>query len=108
MDRPEMAKKYENPMTHRGGRRRVRRPDPGASGGGWPGNFTGEVTSPLLLLPGQCVCKGGGRNSLPRPKPVWPKNGSKRPSSGSIGFGEFSRVLEFKMSVLRARVLFGT
>ena len=25
----------------------------------------------------------------PRPKPVWPKNGSKRPSSGFTGFGEF-------------------
>ena len=54
----------------------------------------------LLLLPGQHVCKGGGRNRLPQPKPVWHKNGSKRPSSGFTGFGEFSRVLEFKMSVL--------
>ena len=49
----------------------------------------------LLLLPGRRVCKGGGRNRLPRPKPDWPENGSKRPSSGN-----FSRVLELKMSVL--------
>ena len=33
MGRPGMAEKYENQMTNRGGRRRVRRPD--------PGNFTG-------------------------------------------------------------------
>ena len=43
----------------------------------------------VLILPGRRVCKGGGRNLLPRPKPDWPKNGSKRPSSGSTGFGEF-------------------
>ena len=54
----------------------------------------------ILLFPSWLVCKGGGRNRLPRPKPVWLKNGSKRPSSGSTGFREFSRVLEFKMSVL--------
>ena len=36
MGRPGMAEKHQNPTTHRGGRRRVRRPDPGASGGGWP------------------------------------------------------------------------
>ena len=34
MGRPRMAEKYENLVTHRGGRRRVRRPDLGASGGG--------------------------------------------------------------------------
>ena len=36
MGRPGMAGKQQNPMTHCGGRRRVRRPDPGASDGGWP------------------------------------------------------------------------
>ena len=46
MGRPGMAGKYENPVTHRGGRLHIRRPDPGASGGSWPGNFTGEVASP--------------------------------------------------------------
>ena len=64
------------------------------------GKFYRRGRLTLLLLPGWRVCKGGGRNHLPRPKPVLPKNGSKRPSSGSTGFGEFSRVLEFKMSVL--------
>ena len=43
----------------------------------------------VLILPGQRMCKGGGRNRLPRSKPDWPKNGSKRPSSGSTGFREF-------------------
>ena len=54
----------------------------------------------MLLLHGRRVCKGGGRNRLPRPKPDWPEKGSKRPSSGFTGLGCFSRVLELKMSVL--------
>ena len=36
MGRPEVVEKWENPVTHCGGRRRVRRPDLGASGGGSP------------------------------------------------------------------------
>ena len=32
MGRPEMAEKHKNPATQVGGRRRLRRPDPGASG----------------------------------------------------------------------------
>ena len=57
---------------------------------GWKFYRRGRLA--LLLLPGLRVCKGGGgggggRNRLPRPKPVWPKNGSKRPSLGSTGFG---------------------
>ena len=36
MARPEMAEKHKNPATQGGGSRRVSRPDPGASGGGWP------------------------------------------------------------------------
>ena len=36
MGRPEVVEKWENPVTHRGGRRRVRRPDPRASDGGSP------------------------------------------------------------------------
>ena len=43
----------------------------------------------VLLLLGQCMYQGGGRKRLPRPKPDWPKNGSKRPSSRSTGFGEY-------------------
>ena len=36
MGRSEMAEKWLNPATQGGGCRRVRRLDPGASGGGWP------------------------------------------------------------------------
>ena len=54
----------------------------------------------MLLIPDRCVCKGGGHNRPPRLKSNCPKNGSKRSSSGSTCFGEFSRVLELKMSVL--------
>ena len=43
----------------------------------------------VLLLPGGLVYQVGGRKCLPQPKPVWPKNGSKRPNSGSTCFGEF-------------------
>ena len=54
----------------------------------------------VLLLPGQRVYSGGGRNRLPRLKHDWPKNGSKRPNSGFRVFGVFSQVLGLKMSVL--------
>ena len=64
------------------------------------GKFRRRGRLTLLLFPEWRVCKGGGQNRLPWPKPVWPKNGSKRPCLGSTGFGEFSRVLEVKMSVL--------
>ena len=40
---PKMAGKDKNLATKVGGRRRLSRPDPGASGGGWPENFTGVV-----------------------------------------------------------------
>ena len=36
MGRPRVAGKQQNPVTHRGDRRRVRQPDPGASDGDWP------------------------------------------------------------------------
>ena len=36
MGRPGMAEKHQNPATHRGGRRCVRRLDLGASDGGSP------------------------------------------------------------------------
>ena len=51
--------------------------------------FHGQGRLVVALLPGWRVHQGGGRKRLPRPKPVWPENGSKRPSSGSTGFGEF-------------------
>ena len=47
----------------------------------------GRLTLPFL--PGRRVCKDGGRNLLPRLKPDWLENGSKRPSSGSTGLEEF-------------------
>ena len=93
MGRPGVAEKCRKTVTHGGGRR----PDPGASGGGWPGNFTDVV---VLLLPGWHVYSGGGRNRLPWMKLDRPKNGSKRPNSGFRVFGVFSRVLGLKMSVL--------
>ena len=48
--------------------------------------FQGDGRLVVALLPGQCVYNGGGRNRLPRLKPEWPENGSKRPSSRSTGF----------------------
>ena len=44
----------------------------------------------LPFLPGRRVCKDGGRNRLPRLKPDWPENESKRPNSESSGLGGFS------------------
>ena len=39
----------------------------------------------LLLLPGWYVCNYGGRNRLPRLKPDWSENGSKRPQFVVLG-----------------------
>ena len=89
MGRPGMAEKQKNQMTHRGGRRRVRWPDPGASDGGFSVKFGRQGFLVVALLPGRRVKQGGGRKRLPRPKPVWLENGSKRPSSRFTGFGEF-------------------
>ena len=54
------------------------------------------------------VSKGGGRNRLPRLKPDWPEKGSKRPSSGSTGLGEFFSVFGAENESFGARVYFGT
>ena len=64
--------------------------------------FHGQGHLVVALLPGRRVYQGGGRKRLPLPKPVWLENESKRPSSGSTGFGEFFFLgfLELKMSVL--------
>ena len=53
-------------------------------------NFCRQGRLTLLFLPEWSVCKDGGRNRLPRLKPDWPENRSKRPSSESSGLGEFS------------------
>ena len=54
----------------------------------------------VLLLPGWCMCQRGGRKRIPRPKPVWPKNWSKRSIRVPQVLRNFCRVLVLKMSVL--------
>ena len=51
--------------------------------------FHGDGRLVVALLPGWCVYSCGVWNRLPRLKPDRPKNGSKRPSSGFLGFGDF-------------------
>ena len=64
MGRPEMAGKHKNPATQICCGRRLRGPDPGASGGGWPGNFTGVVVlSSSSSLAGACTVLVGGIGS---------------------------------------------
>ena len=60
---PEMAGKRKNPVTQVG-RPRLRRPDPGAFGGGWPENFTGVVIwSSSSSLSGACIVVVAGTGS---------------------------------------------
>ena len=58
-----------------------------------------QVRLIVLLLPGRRVYQGGGRKYLPRPKPVWPETGQYDLVRGPQVLGNFSRVLELKMSV---------
>ena len=51
--------------------------------------FHGRDHLTLLLLPGQRVCKVGGRSCLPRLKLERHENGSKRPSSVFTILGSF-------------------
>ena len=85
MGRPGMAKKQQNSTTQGGGRRRLRR----CVRRRLTVKFYRKGDLAVLLLPGQRMYQGGGLKRLPRPKPVWPKNGSKQPNSGSTGFAEF-------------------
>ena len=62
--------------------------------------FHGQGFLVVPLLPGWRLLQEGGRKRLPRLKPDWPENGSKRPSSGPWVLRKFSRVLKLKMSVL--------
>ena len=65
--------------------------------------FHGQGHLVVALLPGWRVHEEGVRKRLPRLKPDWPENGSKRPSLGPRVLGNFSRVLKLKMSVLGIR-----
>ena len=61
---PEMAEKHKNPATQVCGCHRLRRPDPGASGGGWPENFTGVVVwSSSSSMSGACTIVVAGIGS---------------------------------------------
>ena len=56
MGQPKMAGKHKNQATQVCGRRRLCRPDPGASDGGWQGNFTGScVLMSSSSLDGACI-----------------------------------------------------
>ena len=93
---PGMAGKRRNSTTQGGlRRRRVRRR--------FALKFHGQGRLVVALLPGWRVHQEGGRRLLPRLKPDWPENGSKRPSSGPRVLGNFSRVLKLKMSILGLR-----
>ena len=95
---PRVARKCRKTVTHDG--RRLRRPDLGASGGGWLGNFTDVVIwSSSSSLVGACIMVVVGidshdcnLNDL--------KMGQNDPVRWSRFWGDFSRVLELKMSVL--------
>ena len=61
MDRPEMAGKHKNPATQVCDRRCLRWLDPGASGDGWPGNFTDIcVSTSSSSLAGACIVAVAG------------------------------------------------
>ena len=51
--------------------------------------FHGDGRLVVVLLLGWRVYSSGCRNRLPRLKPDRPENGSKRPSSGFLGFWDF-------------------
>ena len=62
--RPGKAEKHQNPATQSGGRRSLRRPDPGASDDGWQGNFTSVVVwSSSSSLTGVCTVVVAGIGS---------------------------------------------
>ena len=100
MGRPRMAEKHQNPATQGGGRRRLRRPDPGGSGGGWPGNFTYKIASPCSSsLAGECARVVAGDASHGQ-NLFGLQMGQNDPILCSRIWGVFSMALELKMSVL--------
>ena len=95
-----MDGKHQNQMTHRGGRRRIRRPDPGASGGGWLEILLAR--SPRRSPPPwpARVARGVARNSSHGQNPFALKTVQNDLVRGPQVLGNFSRALELKMSVL--------
>ena len=61
----------------------------------------------LALPPWPARVQGWWPKSSHTHKPDWPKNGSKRPSSGSTGLGAFFSGFRAEMSVLGLGTLFG-
>ena len=87
-------------MTHRGGCRRVRRPDLSASDGGWPLNFTAMIVRWWCSsLAGACS-KGVAGVTSHGQNPFGLKIDQNDLVRCSRSWGVFSRVLELKMSVL--------
>ena len=89
---PEMAGEHKNPATQVCGCRRLRRPDPGASGGGWLENFTGVVVwSSSSSISGAFTVVVAGIGSH---DPIGLKMGQNDPIQGfRVFFAIFSRVL---------------
>ena len=100
MGQPGMAEKHQNPATQGGGRRCLRRPDLGPSGGGWPGNFTSKIAWPCSsFLAGSCARVVASDASHVQ-NPFGLQMGQNDLVRCSRFWGVFSRALELKMSVL--------
>ena len=100
MGRPRIAEKHQNATTQSGGRRCLRLPDPGASGGGWPGNFTDKIASPCSSsLAGACE-RVVADDASHGQNPFGLQMGQNDPIRCSKFWGVFSRTLDLKMSVL--------
>ena len=75
MGRPGMVEKQQNLTTQLSGRSRIRRPDPTASGDGWPRIFADKVASPCSSsLAGACS-KVAARNNPHGQNPFGLKTG---------------------------------
>ena len=98
---PEMARNgrkiKKDPVTHGGRRRLFRRIDPGVSGGGWPGNFTGMIVwRSCFPLAGACCRWMAGDTSF-GPKLHGSQMGQNDPTRCSRFWRVFPWVLELKM-----------
>ena len=95
-----MVEKNQNPTTQGGGRRRLFRPDPGASGGCWPGNFTEKITSPRSSPLASACARVVASDASHGQNPFGLQMGQNDPVRCSRFWGVFSKALELKMSVL--------